>query len=420
MLNDARNLPGISFLTNTSVYLFSLDIIICNCNLYEDNIGNESYTSYIVESLYAMINLSQDLLVEKCKQTLIDLVSDKIVFTVKRKSSEAEEIIRLLTKRSFSSGKNRAEYFFSYDVLFTATINLAMRVNHLLSFREISAHLVRRVKSAQSLGAVIRTAELLKSLCYIDLSRTKLDDCEVKLQGLEHILDIETFQLSMNSKLNAEAFTHLAVSPAGVVDPVRDVPHRDASPVLGKKIFDLPKFTQHKNCDCYKCENVSYQYLVFAITYIRAQLYALQCHNTVALDHFYGAFKIRQKLFGEEETVLPRNHSCDDIGTKRFSWQARSYITDYVQLLIDFSYFLEANVTLKQQDASDIANLAINICHKYKLERHPVYILAEEVILNRAFQTMLESPDCLGMCLRYLALSRRDMFCVCCNVFIYF
>lgn len=303
-----------------------------------------------------------------------------------------------------------------------------MRVNHLLSFREISAHLVQRVKLAQSLGAVMRTAEMLKSLCYIDLSRTKLDDCEVKLQGLEHMLNIETFQLSMNTKLHTEeASTHLAVSPARIIDPVRDVPQRDASPVLGKKVFDLPRFMLHKNCNCYECGNASYQYLVFATTYIRAQLYALQCHNTVALDHFYGAFKIRQRLFVEEETVLPENLSCDEIGAKRFSWQARSYITDYVQLLIDFSYFLEINVASRQQDASDIANLAINICRKYKLERHPVYISAEEVVLNRAFQAMLELPDCLGMCFQYSALffnairpcSVATSSCLSCYTFFY-
>ncbi|XP_011141889.1 uncharacterized protein LOC105184670 isoform X2 [Harpegnathos saltator] len=357
LLNDARNLPGISFFTNTSIYLFSLDVIICNCNLYEDNINHEDYSSYIVESLYAMINLSQNL--------------------------------------STETWKRQAIYLFSYDVLFTATVNLSLRVNHMLSFREISAHLVQRVKSAQSLGAVMRTAELLKSLCYIDLSRTKLDDCEVKLQGLEHMLDIETFQLSMNAKPNSEASAYLAVSPARIVDPVRDVPQRDASPVLGKKVFDMPKFTLHEKCDCYKCKNVSYRYLVFIATYIRAQLYALQCHNKLAFDHFYGALKIRQKLFAEEQTVLPESQSCDETGARRFSWQARSYITDYVQLLIDFSYFLETNVASKQQDASDIANLAISICRKYKLERHPVYISAEEIMLNNAFQTMLKSPNYL-------------------------
>lgn len=281
-------------------------------------------------------------------------------------------------------------------MLFTTTVNLSVRVNSLLSFREISAHLVRRVKAAQSLGAVIRTAELLKSLCYIDLSRSKLDDCEVKLQGLEHILDIETFQLSMNSKIQPETSVYLAVTPTRIVDPVRDMPGRDASPILGKKIFDLPKFALHANCDCYKCGNASYRYLVFVTTYIRAQLYALQRHVSLALDHFYGAFQIRQKLFGEEESVLPENRPCDESGVKRFSWQARSYIIDYVHLLIDFCYFLKIYVTSKQQDALGIASLAINVCRKYELEGHPLYVSAKELALDNGFQPILEFPGCLG------------------------
>lgn len=284
-------------------------------------------------------------------------------------------------------------YLFSYDVLFTTAVNLSIRINSLLSFRGISPDLVRLLKSAQNLNAMLRTAELLKSLCYIDLSRLQLEDCEVKLQGLEHMLNIETFQLSMESKPVETPFAHLAVTPTKIADPVRDTPQYDASPVLGKKIFDLPKFTLHTDCDCYKCGNVSYQYIVFATTYIRAQLYALQSHTAAALDHFHGAFEIRRRLFEEEKSVLPENWPRDEIGVKRLSWQIRFYITDYILLLIDFCYFMKINIASKQKDASDIINLAINICCKYKLERHPVYKMAKELALDNEFQLVLESSD---------------------------
>jgi len=197
------------------------------------------------------------------------------------------------------SGKNQMRYLFNYDVLFNATISLSMKINSLLSSRGISPDLVRRLKSAQSLGAVMRTAELLKTLCYIDLSRSQLNDCEVKLQGLEHVLDMETFQLSMNSKLIQTLSTHLA-TPTRFVDPVRDISEHNTSPVLTKQVFGLPKFVLHVDCDCYKCGNLSYRYLVFATTYIRAQLCVLQNQDSAALDYFHGAFKIRQKLFGEK------------------------------------------------------------------------------------------------------------------------
>lgn len=294
------------------------------------------------------------------------------------------------------SGKNQIRYLFSYDVLFNATVNLSMKINSQLSFRGINPDLVRRLKAAQSLGAVMRTAELLKALCYIDLSRSQLNDCEVKLQGLEHILDMETFQLSMNS---APIQTLPALmTPTKLVDPVRDIPNEhNSSPVLAKQVFGLPKFAQHVDCDCYKCANKSYRYLVFATTYIRAQLCVLQKQNSSALDYFHGAFKIRQKLFEEKESVLPENWPFDETGVKRFSWQARFYIADYVQLLIDYCYFLKTNVTSRQQDALDITNLAINVCRKYKLDSYPVYVSAEELALDNDFQTVLESSSCLSM-----------------------
>lgn len=272
-----------------------------------------------------------------------------------------------------------------------------MRINSLLSFRGISQDLVRRLKSAQSLGAVLRVAELLKSLCYIDLSRSQLDDCEVKLQGLEHMLGLETVQLS-NVKPVEQTSVYLTVTPTkNVNDPIRDASQHSASPILGKRVFSLPKFALHTKCNCYMCDNVSYQYLVFATTYIRAQLYALQNQVTIALDHFYGAFEIRQRLFKEEESILSENWPDNKIDVKRFSWQTRYYIIDYIHLLIDFCYFLKINVTTRQQNACDIANLAIDICHKYKLEGHPVYMSARELALDNDFQPILEFLDCSSM-----------------------
>lgn len=79
MLTDARSLPGVSFLSSTSVYLLSLDIIIRNCNVYKDNIQHEDYSSYIVESLYAMVNLSEELFTEKCNYILINFKTDKAI-----------------------------------------------------------------------------------------------------------------------------------------------------------------------------------------------------------------------------------------------------------------------------------------------------------------------------------------------------
>lgn len=256
---------------------------------------------------------------------------------------------------------------------------------------------------------MMRVAELLKTLCYIDLSRSQLNDCEVKLEGLEHILNIETFQSSSSSSsssysiktepgvsaVRGSSSATLPVTPAKIIDPVRDMAQLDTSPLLSKRVFDPPKFIDHVNCDCYKCVNAAYKYAVFAATYIRAQLYALRDYNGAAANHFHGAFRIKRDLFaGFAEESPARTGISRQTDARRFSWQARFYITDYVQLLIDFCYFLKVKTT-RQQEALGLINLAINTCRKHGLEGRPVYVSAGELALDINFQSTLESPDCL-------------------------
>ncbi|KOC65264.1 hypothetical protein WH47_09843 [Habropoda laboriosa] len=348
LLDESRQLPRISFFSNIAVYLYSLDRILYNCYLYKETIKHEEYTRYIVETLYTIVNLNEELASRKWKY------QDK--------------------------------HLFGFDILLSATVNLSFRMNSLLSFREIGAHLVRRLKTAQTLGATIRVAEILKSLCYIDLSRAQLSDCEVKLQGLEHILNIETLTKSMNNnctKINSE---NIFVSPIRNIDPIRDVPQNDSSPVLRNKVFDLPKFMCHKNCDCYICQNVAYHYLVFASTHIRAQLYALQKNISASLQHFYGAFKIKENLMKKEKYIAKCNNEY-------FSWQERFYTIDYILLLINFSYFLRSYLDTSQEKIMSIILLAAQICDMNKLKGHPIYIAVKELIIDCRFRKIFDISD---------------------------
>ncbi|CAK9811831.1 hypothetical protein ANTPLA_LOCUS7184 [Anthophora plagiata] len=347
LLDESRQLPRVSFFSNIAVYLYSLDRILYNCHLYKETIKHEEYTRYIVETLYTMVNLNEELAARKWKY------QDKQLF--------------------------------GFDILLSATVNLSFRMNSLLSFREIGAHLVRRLKTAQTLGATIRVAEVLKSLCYIDLSRAQLNDCEVKLQGLEHILNIETFKLSMNSnrtKINSE---NIFVSPIRNVDPIRDVPQNDSSPVLRNKVFDLPKFMYHKDCDCYICHNVTYHYLVFSSTHIRAQLYALQENISASLQHFHGAFKIKENLTKTRKYIEKRNEYS--------SWQERFYNIDYILLLINFAYFLRSYSSTTQEKITGIVLLAEQICDMNKLKGHPIYMTVQELIIDSSFRELFDTSN---------------------------
>lgn len=259
-------------------------------------------------------------------------------------------------------------------------------MNSLLSFREIGAHLVRRLKTAQTLGATIRVAEILKSLCYIDLSRSQLSDCEVKLQALEHILNIETFTASMNNNSTKAASENVLLTPIRAVDPIRDIPQNDASPILKNKVFDLPEFLCHTDCNCYVCQNVSYHYLVLTSTHIRAQLYALQQNFAASLQHFHGAFKINKSLMKTVKIMLEEKRQY-------LTWQERFYSIDYILMLINFSYFLRNFLNRKQDKIINTICLAIQLCDIYKLKGHPIYMSVKELMLDNRFQKIFDSID---------------------------
>ncbi|XP_054002765.1 uncharacterized protein LOC128889288 isoform X1 [Hylaeus anthracinus] len=347
LLDESKKLKGISFGSNIAVYLYSLDRILCNCYLYKEDVTYEEYSRYIVESLYTMITLSEELSLRKWKP------QDK--------------------------------HLFGLDILLSATVNLSLRINSSLSFREIGSHLVRRLRTAQAIGATIRVAEILKSLCYIDLSRSQLNDCEVKLQGLEHILNIEMVEASMKSKLIKTILENASQTPIRIVDPIRDIPQNDASPILRNKVFDLPEFLCHESCNCYACTNVSYRYLVFASTHIRAQLYALQQNYGASLQHFHGAFKIKDSMNSERFAFEDER--------EYISWQDRFYSTDYVLLLINFSYLLRSYSNRMRDEVTNIARLAMRICDMYKLKGHPIYMSVQELLLDERFQKMCNSID---------------------------
>ncbi|KAL2751492.1 hypothetical protein V1477_000650 [Vespula maculifrons] len=355
LLDDARSLPGISFQKNTAIYLYSLDTILRNCHFYKKDMEQEEYTSYIIESFYSMICLTDTLVGTKWM--------------------------------------NSDNYLFSYDILFSSSINMSIQINSLLSFREITAHLVQRLKSAQALGATIRTAEILKSLCFIDLSRSHLDDCEVKLQGLEHILDIETIKLSMSTKLKPTTLDSLTTSPNRLIDPIRDTMQNDTSPILRRKIFNSPEFCLHHNCTCTLCQHVQYQHLVFASTHIRAQLYASQNNVAASLEHFHGAFQMKQKLFKVEKPMLPKDTLEETNNIKKFSWQTRLYITDYILLLLHFSYFIKTYIPSRKNEALNIALLAVNVCETHNIESHPIYVSAKELVYKYQFEEIITAHD---------------------------
>ncbi|XP_043279889.1 uncharacterized protein [Venturia canescens] len=284
----------------------------------------------------------------------------------------------------------KEEQLYNYEILLDYTNSLTLPMNSLLSYREISAHLVKRLSTAQKLVASLRVAECLKYLCYIDLSRAQLEDCAVKLQGLEHILEIEALEATMQSDLlpcrdYKEFPTNLTNVPRHV-DAVRDVGQSDTSPVLRKKVFAKPQFMLDGDiCSCFKCTNFCYQYLVFASTHIRAQLFAMQKNEIAAFQHFHGAMEIKKCILMKRRAVeaAEKNHkflsSCP---------QHQRHIIEYVMFHLDYCHFLESSMPDSTDTITNIALDALELCNTYNLHNHPLYVTVNEFLFQRRFHKL--------------------------------
>uniref|UniRef100_A0A0C9QDY0 ESPL1_1 protein n=1 Tax=Fopius arisanus TaxID=64838 RepID=A0A0C9QDY0_9HYME len=263
---------------------------------------------------------------------------------------------------------------YEMDMVFEVSCNIANRMNALFSYREVTAHLVRRLKVCQPKISVLRVAEILKYLCIIDLSRNQLEDCEVKLQGMEHILQMETFSGFMEREVmkipDSSSFLN-AFPDRALMDPIRDIPQNDSSPILRRERFALPDFMSHgQKCKCFTCVDDAYKFLVFSCTHIRAQLYTLQNLRHYARQHFEGALNISEKLL--------------DLSRKEDNYQYY-YIIDYVLFLLDFIRFLKKDNSTYEEGRKFVC-WALEICDIYKLECHPVYMSAMEIVFEYRFE----------------------------------
>ncbi|XP_015113622.1 uncharacterized protein LOC107038835 [Diachasma alloeum] len=263
---------------------------------------------------------------------------------------------------------------YEMDMLLEVSCNVSIRMNALFSFREITAHLARRLKVCQPKMSVLRVAEMLKYLCLIDLSRNQLEDCEVKLQGMEFILQMEMFEGSMQREFmkipDSSAFTS-TVSPHRGVEPIRDIPQNDSSPILRREKFATPDFVSHEHkCRCFRCGNEAYKFLVFSCTHIRAQLYSLQNLKHYARQHFEGALNISERLL--------------NLSRKEDNYQFQ-YVIDYVLFLLDYVRFLKKDPST-YDEGRRVVCWALEICDIYRLECHPVYESSMDIVVEYSFE----------------------------------
>lgn len=258
---------------------------------------------------------------------------------------------------------------------------MSLRMNSIFSFKEISSHLTIRLKFSQTWGLTLCAAECLKNLCLIDLSRMQLENCLVKLQSLEYILQIDSLKKSQ-SKKSPTIYTNPLNKPG-----CRDPQVNDASPILRKEVYKLPDFKTHEHsCLCYKCRNFQYQYLVLSSLHIRAKLYFFEGWMNEALGYFSGAFSLQRKLFQDNSRqYIDEQKISGHAEVKPQPWNCSYNAVEYALLLIDFSRCIRELRTDNNLAEINVAIAAVNICEKYQLWTHPIYVSAKELVIEYQF-----------------------------------
>ncbi|KAJ8688375.1 hypothetical protein QAD02_024170 [Eretmocerus hayati] len=360
LIQKVKSLPNFKMLDNPKLYLYATDIQLRNYHLLIEIPSQQEYFHLMVEIHYLMINLDETLTQDTCRFW------------------------------------NLRFHLFTCEQLFECMCNVVIPMNSLLSYRETSSHLFYGMKLAQGLGLAMRIAEFLKLLCYIDLLRLKMDDCETKLQDLEHILRLESFQSSMrteppstkapksvHNEIRREDPRMRADASALIKSKQCQDQQRCASPELKRKLFTPPNFLSHKSyCECFECAHLSYQQLCQSSAHLRAHMYSLMSHIPEADQHFLGAMRIFTR-FNERNSDSLRRHSKLGLSWRR----AHRCLADEMQLKIDFACHIFDHKPEHEEQAVFLVEQVIELSREYHLGKTSALHQACELYAQRCIYT---------------------------------
>lgn len=159
---------------------------------------------------------------------------------------------------------------------FGKTMNDLYRWMHLP--RELRCYNSDIILVAQQFLLPYRVAHCLVLLAHADIMSLRLDDFQVKINGLANVLCLETHNLTAGYKKQAKldndecdyalaaAFDEISLSAQVQKDRILS-----GSPTLPVQQFKLPGFVKHRvDCDCYYCTSVEYHELVMMKIYFDA------------------------------------------------------------------------------------------------------------------------------------------------------
>lgn len=141
-------------------------------------------------------------------------------------------------------------------------------------------------------------------------------------------------------------------------------------------MFLAPDFMSHTTfCNCFFCSNISYQYLTFSCSHIRAQLYSLLNYTLEAKVHFQGAMNIKSKV---DEMDSDKARQC-----KNYQWKRnQNFTVDGLLCLLDYTVYLIDFYPKQEEDALALIEEIMDAAVKNDLSKHYVYNQATELYLQ--------------------------------------
>ncbi|KDR18757.1 hypothetical protein L798_06435 [Zootermopsis nevadensis] len=177
---------------------------------------------------------------------------------------------------------------------------------------------------SQKLGLATRTAQFLNLLAQVDVMCCNVNDSQVKLQGIEGLLQLESrFQpyditsknhnTDENSELSSQ-LERLTLERSVRIAEFRDIsrlPLRNrspcASPNLRKITFVLPSFVRHgADCKCNMCNTFALQALAMGAVFIQAEVYKIQSELKEALEFFEGGLQLYKQLIYKQHELIKK------------------------------------------------------------------------------------------------------------------
>ncbi|KAL1494294.1 hypothetical protein ABEB36_009916 [Hypothenemus hampei] len=175
--------------------------------------------------------------------------------------------------------------------------------------RDLRAYTRQTLTLTQKSAIPLRCVQFLLLLAYSDVVTNRVDDCNVKLNGIDDIFDLTNFiepvlEQSYASKLNNSPTND--VECGSIVESMRnlsidahqfDKQYRPSSPTLKIDGFRQPQFLEHEsNCLCFMCVNVEFQQMQLQQYHAKAKLYAAQGEYCIAVDFLKGAIHLYERL----------------------------------------------------------------------------------------------------------------------------